>query len=186
VGDFLDWVQVQDGRYEFVDGRIQAMAGGSRAHNDLQIRLIVALAARLEGGPCRVNGPDLLIRTDPVSDRRGRFPDASVECGPPSSERFSDRPCIVVEILSPETELLDRTVKMREYQSLPSLLHYVLAAQDAARVEVYSRQVGGVWLYWVLSGPDAILDLSPPGLQIPLKELYREAVSLPLARGDPR
>jgi Uma2 family endonuclease len=172
VHDFLDWVHRQDGRYEFVDGRVVAMAGGTRAHNDVQVRLIIALGRRLEGGPCRVNGPDLLVRTDPVSDRRGRFPDASVECEPPTHGRLSDRPVAVFEVLSPETELADRGVKMREYLALASLRHYVMLAQDAPLVEVYSRHGAGGWLRRELEGPDAALALDPPGVEIPLRELY--------------
>ena len=172
IEDFLDWVHGQEGRYEFVDGRIVAMAAATCAHNDLQIRLIVTLARQLERTPCRVNGSDLLIRTAPASSRRGRFADASIECDPPTHRRLSDHPAVVFEILSPDTELTDRTVKLREYQAMPSLQHYVLVAQDAPRVEVYSRKDGDAWLYRKLEGDIAVLRLESPGVALPLVELY--------------
>jgi Uma2 family endonuclease len=159
------------------------MAGGTRAHSALQIRLAVMLDARLRDGPCRVHGSDLLIRTDPSSNRRGRFADAVVECVPPAHDRLIDQPAIIFEVLSSETELTDRTVKLREYQSLPSLQHYVLVAQSMKLVEVYSRHESGGWLYHKLESEAAVLRLIPPGIALPLAELYRgildDAVEVP-------
>jgi Uma2 family endonuclease len=169
VEDFLAWLAGQEGRYEFVDGRIVAMAGGSERHNDIQMNLAVAIGSRLRGGPCKVNGPDLLIRTDRPG-RRGRFPDISISCGRENG-RYITRPVVVFEVLSEETELLDRSDKRREYQSLPSLAHYVLVAQDMPRVEVYSRR-GGQWLFTEIEGLDALLPLDPPGIALPLAEIY--------------
>ena len=174
VEEFLGWVHGQEGRFEFVDGRVVAMAGASRTHNDLQVRLIVALARQLDGTPCRVNGSDLLIRTDPAANRRGRFADASVECEPPSHDRLIDRPAVIFQILSPETELTDRATKLREYQAMPSLRHYVLIAQDITLVEVYTRHQGDTWLYNKLESPEAVLVLTAVGVELPLRELYRD------------
>src|SRR5690349_12488527 len=78
VAAFLAWAEVQRERYEFVRGRLVLTAGGSEAQNDIQVNLLSALKARLRGGPCEPNGPDLLVRID---ERTGRFPDASVTCG---------------------------------------------------------------------------------------------------------
>ena len=55
VDDFLAWVERQNERYEFVHGRLVLMAGGSSAHDDIQVNLLAALRARLHGTPCRPN-----------------------------------------------------------------------------------------------------------------------------------
>lgn len=135
---FLAWLERQDERYELAGGRLVLMAGGSAAHNDIQVNLLTALRTRLRGGPCRPNGPDLLLKLD---DRTGRFPDASVTCGE-RGERFVTDPVVLFEILSESTEARDRGEKRREYQRLPSLRHYVLIDQATPRVEVYSRDKG--------------------------------------------
>lgn len=180
IEGFLDWLAGEEGRYEFVDGRIVAMAGGSERHNDIQVNLLLAVGNRLRGGPCKVNGPDLLVRTDRPG-RRGRFPDASISCGRENG-RFITRPLVVFEVLSEETELLDRRDKRREYQALPSLAHYVLIAQDMPRVEAYSRRDGD-WLFTELEGLGAALTLDPPGIAIPLAELYA-GIELEPASGE--
>jgi Uma2 family endonuclease len=99
-----------------------------------------------------------------------RRPDIGISCGRENG-RFITRPVVVVEVLFEETELLDRTDKRREYQSLPSLAHYVLVSQDTPRVEVYSRQ-GGKWLFTEIEGLDATLPLDLPGIELPLAEIY--------------
>jgi Uma2 family endonuclease len=173
VADFLAWAETQRERHEFVRGRVVMMAGGSTAHNDIQVNLIAALRRVLRGTPCRPNGPDLLVRTDA---RTGRFPDASVSCGERGRDHVAD-PVAVFEILSPSTEAEDRGPKRREYQGLPSLRHYVLLSQDAARAELFTRAERG-WLIEDVEGLDAELPLDALGVSLPLAELY-EGVDLP-------
>jgi Uma2 family endonuclease len=148
VDDFLAWVQGQRDRYEFDRGRIVLMAGGSEAHNDIQVNLLAALKRQLRGGPCKPNGSDLLIRID---DRTGRFPDVSVTCGREGGHAIT-KPVAVFEILSPASELADRTTKRRDYQRLGSLRHYMLIAQAAPQIEIYSRRAAtGGSMSWTVS-----------------------------------
>ena len=167
VDDFLAWVEGQRERYEFVAGRLVMMAGDSEDHNDIQINLLTALRQRLRGGPCKPNGSDLLVRID---DRTGRFPDASVTCGR-EGRNYITAPVAVFEILSPATELLDRTGKRRDYQRLASLRHYVMIAQDAPRIEAYTR-TGDGWRFEELEGFEAALALEAFGIELPLAEIY--------------
>jgi Uma2 family endonuclease len=167
IEDFLAWVQGERERYEIVVGRLVMMAGGSEGDNDIQVNLLSSLKQRLRGGPCKPNGSDLLVRID---DRTGRFPDVSVSCGHEGSN-FVTGPVAVFEILSPTTELADRTDKRRDYQRLESLRHYVLIAQDAPRVEIYSR-AGPSWRFEEIEGLDATIPLDALAIAPPLAELY--------------
>lgn len=54
-------------------------------------------------------------------------------------------PRVVVEVLSPSSEAYDRGEKFALYQSLPSVMHYVLAAQDKPSIEMFTRMVDGLW-----------------------------------------
>jgi Uma2 family endonuclease len=168
--EFRAWVHGQEGRYEFVDGRITAMAGASRNHNDIQVNLIGEVRGRLRHGPCRVNGPDLLVKTA-ANGQRGRFPDASVTCEREDDPYLVTKPVVLFEILSPDSETRDRGEKWQEYQTLPSLQHYVLIAQEEMRVEHYRRIETG-WHYQDIRGGEASLHLDPPGVELRLAELY--------------
>jgi Uma2 family endonuclease len=177
VDDFVAWVQGRRERYEFVGGRLVMMAGGSEDHNDIQVNLLAALKRRLRGGACKPNGSDLLVRVD---ERTGRFPDASVTCGR-EGRNYVTAPVAIFEILSPATELLDRTDKRRDYQRLPSLRHYVLIAQDAPRIEAYTRGRRG-WRFQEVEGLDAALALEAFGTELPLAEIY-DGLSFPAPVG---
>lgn len=166
IDDFLAWVERQGERYEFVRGRLVLMAGGSEAHNDIQVNLLSALKTRLRGGPCKPNGSDLLVRLD---DRTGRFPDASITCGREGRNHVT-APVAVFELLSSSTEAVDRGEKRRDYQRLPSLAHYALIDQAAARVEVFSRAEGS-WLFREIEGLGESLR-EAVGVTLPLAELY--------------
>jgi Uma2 family endonuclease len=167
VEDFLAWLEGQSERYEFVGGRLTMMAGGSETHNDIQVNLLTALRQRLRGSACKPNGSDLLVRID---DRIGRFPHASVTCGREGGHSIT-APVAVFEILSPASELPDRTDKRRDYQQLTSLRHYVLIAQDAPRVEIYTRTSRG-WRFEEMEGLGTAIALDALKIVLPLAEIY--------------
>jgi Uma2 family endonuclease len=155
------------------------MAGGSEDHDDIQVNLLAALKRRLRGGPCKPSGSDLMVRIDAHT---GRFPDASITCGR-EGRSFITAPVAIFEILSPATELLDRTDTRREYQRLTSLRHYVLIAQDAPRIEAYTRGRRG-WRFEEIEGLDAVMNLETFGIELPLAEVY-EGLSFPAPLGAP-
>ncbi|MGC8698270.1 MAG: Uma2 family endonuclease, partial [Halothiobacillus sp.] len=68
------------------------------------------------------------------------YPDLVLTCDPDDrDDYFSTRPCLIIEILNPSTERLDRREKLLSYITLHSLQEYILVAQDEPRIEVYRR-----------------------------------------------
>lgn len=80
---------------------------------------------------------------------------------------------LIVEVLSSTTEARDRMEKRLAYQRLPSLKEYVLAAQDAMRIEVY-RRTEERWEVEQFNEHDE-LHLESVGLVVPMVEIYRDA-----------
>jgi Uma2 family endonuclease len=179
LDDFLRFQRGREERYEFVDGRLVAMAGANLRHNDIQANLLLAIGPRLRGGTCRVSGSDTLVKTDRPG-RRGRFPDLTIRCEP-ENDKWVERPLVLIEVLSPETELVDRGPKLQEYRAILSLRHYLLVSQDRPLVEVYSRRGDG-WTYAALDGLEASLHLDPPGIELSLQDVYA-GVAWPTAAG---
>ena len=56
------------------------------------------------------------------------------------------KPCLIVEVLSPSTAMLDRREKLFNYQKLESLQEYVLVSQSEIKVELYRKDQDGGWL----------------------------------------
>ena len=129
--EFLDWVEGQEGRFEFDGAAPVAMTGGTVLHHRLQRRLMRVLGERLDGGPCEPFGPEAAIAT--VGDAV-RFPDAVVSCSPLApAARVIDRPVVVFEILSPGSARVDRIVKLREYGAVASIAIRARGWMDHAR-----------------------------------------------------
>jgi Uma2 family endonuclease len=137
-------------KHEFVDGEIYAMAGGSPRHNALALRIGSALDAGRPSG-CVPFQSDQKVRV--LSTGRTTYPDVSMVCGPielDSADHTGQtitNPVLLVEVLSPSTEDVDRISKRRDYQLIPSLREYVLVSQKQPHVEVYRRNDSGIWEY---------------------------------------
>jgi len=78
---------------------------------------------------------------------------------------------VIVEVLSPTTELYDRGAKFGHYRRLDSLKEYVLVAQNRVLVERFTRQ-GDDWLLSALNDLDDTLRLVSIDCSVPLREIY--------------
>ncbi len=136
-------------KHEFDAGEIIAMAGGSLRHSALCFRIGAAIESTRPPG-CTGFQSDMRLRV--LATGRATYPDVSMVCGPielddaDRSGTTITNPILLVEVLSPSTEEIDRSSKLRDYQRIPSLLEYVLVSQEP-RVEIYCRQPSGLWEY---------------------------------------
>ena len=99
--------------------------------------------------------PDILIRPKHPPLGPGR------EC---------DDIIVACEILSPSTQNRDLRWKRSAYLSLPSVMHYVVIAQDAIEVVAFGREPG---VPEHLTRPEQQVELAALGLAPPLAEIYR-------------
>jgi len=175
LDEYLRRDREEEVRHEFRDGRMVAMADGSRAHSRLKVRLASLLDRRLMGRNCQPYDGDFRIII--VEAGKGYFPDASIFCGPPeSSDGNNDNgtnPTAIFEVLSDSTEDYDRGRKFVAYRRIPALQVYVLISQYEPLVEVYERQSSkDEWLFTAYPGTDAVVPLRPVELEISVHELY--------------
>lgn len=145
--EYLALERAADERHEFANGEIFAMAGGTSNHASVTTSIGAELRIALRKRRCQTRSADMRIHIP--STGRYVYADASVVCGKP---QFKDdkhdtllNPRVIVEVLSPSTEAYDRGDKFAQYRTLPSLMHYVLAAQDKPLVEVFTRLEDGSW-----------------------------------------
>jgi Uma2 family endonuclease len=177
VEDFLTITFAPDMKAELDNGRIRMMAGASRAHDRVQVNLIVALANRLRGSGCRPSASDMGIRTHDMSMR---LPDVTVICGRDGVEddrtRTIDTPEVVIEILSPSTAEHDRQVKVPEYKALPSVETIALIDPETMHMTLWHRVSrdpdGWTELHYVRPTD---LELPSRGLTIPHSEIFARA-----------
>jgi Uma2 family endonuclease len=165
VEEFLAWEAGQAERFEFDGTQPVAMTGASFQHAMVVTRLIGALLPRLRRG-CVPVANDLKV----VTERRVRYPDLAIVCGPVARDADQVAPTVVMEVLSPSTALTDQRVKPVDYASVASIMTYVTWEQDSARATVRRRSTGSA--AEVLEGAGAMLALPEVGIELPVSEIY--------------
>lgn len=159
-------------RHEYVDGEVYVMAGAGEAHNLIAGNVFARLHSFMRGGPCRVFISDMKLRVK--TWKAYYYPDVMVTCDPADNQsHFKERPCLVVEVLSPGTESTDRREKMLAYRTLTSLNEYLLIASDQQKIELYRRDAQGEWQLAVIS-PDQPLQLESVAVSLTLDEIYED------------
>ena len=120
------------------------MAGASSEHNIISLNVAFALRSHLRGKPCQVFVADVKVKVLIADEEIFYYPDVMVTCDPRDTDRYFKRfPKVLIEVLSPETQRVDRREKLSSYMQIETLEEYVLVAQDAMEVTVLCRAMSG-------------------------------------------
>lgn len=184
VDDYLRIERAADDRHIYVDGEIFAMAGESLPHGYITLNLAGLFFNYLRGKPCAAFTKDMKIRSGPLATPMGgrstkgmfSYPDLVIVCGEPEfHDEYEDvilNPTVIVEVLSPSTEVFDRGEKWARFQTWnPTLKDYLLVAQDQPKIEHYERQEVN-WSYAVYQGLEAVVPLRSIDCALKLAEVY--------------
>src|SRR5437762_5686709 len=128
-------------KYEYIDGHIYAMSGGTTDHATIAGNMFAALKAHLRGKTCKAFNSDAKVQ--PSEDENpSYYPDVTVTCDPVDYKRGSTTlrsPRLIVEVLSPSTEYKDRGRKLRDYRACPSLEEYLIISTRYQQAESFYR-----------------------------------------------
>ena len=164
----------KDARYEYLDGEIRMLAGGSPDHSIIIANLTAAIKGSLKGGQCRVYNSDVLLR---LSEKRYVFPDVTISCDERdrNQKEMIRYPRVVVEVLSPTTEAIDRGKKAAYYRASPTIQEYMMVDSEEILVEVHRREEER----WTINTfePGDTITLASLGIQFPIEDAY-EGTSL--------
>jgi Uma2 family endonuclease len=171
AAQYLEWEPQQELRYEYINGEIVAMTGGTIPHNDIAINLLTILLPHVRASGCRINMADVKLCVN--ESGLYYYPDLMVSCHPQDlhARKFIQFPKLIVEVLSPGTADKDRTDKFTDYQSITTLQEYLLISSEKISVECYRRGEGRMWLYYPYTSGDSI-SLESLGISLEIEQLY--------------
>jgi Uma2 family endonuclease len=170
-------------KHEYLDGVIyewngsgpSAMAGGDKRHNLVALNVYTSLRTQLRDGPCAIFVADVKLAT--ADDSAYFYPDVMATCSEAdkASPLLVKEPLLVVEVLSPSTEIFDRRAKFATYQRVASLASYVLVSPEQWMIEVFTRDGG-----WARTPQTAgvhpmytdVVDLGTHGLHLRAAEVF--------------
>jgi Uma2 family endonuclease len=170
VDEYLAFEERSCVRHEFVAGTLIAQAGTSERHNRIALNIANRLMAVTDDGPCRVLMSDVKLR---VADEFVYYPDIMVICDPEDAHPYiKTRPCLLVEVLSPSTEGIDRREKLLAYRRIATLKTYVIVHQDEPRVVRNFSDAKGAWWQEDLVNNGHVL-LTCPQTELQFPHIYR-------------
>jgi Uma2 family endonuclease len=146
--EYLEFDFNAEGRYEYFDGEVFEMSGGSPEHSLLGNRIGRLLANQLDAKGCSVFNSEVQIKVPAMLPYR--YGDVSALCEKPIYEDLGNQKLLVnlsliVEVLSPSTEEFDRDLKFRAYKSIESLREYLLVSQSRKFVVLYTKHNEKFW-----------------------------------------
>jgi len=181
--EYLAWEVQQPIRYEYINGQIFAMTGGTLPHNSIALNLAAMLKTHLRGKGCKVFIADAKVGVS----QQGPFyyPDVMVTCDSrdQTARQVIYHPCLIVEVLSPATERIDQGKKFRNYRRIDTLREYVLIDTETMNVDCYRLNQNDKWELTTYSLEDVPLQetdlevhLTSVALRCPISLLYEDVV----------
>lgn len=173
---YLLLINNSDRQYEYYDGEVRLMAGGTSNHATIALNCGVALDQALgDDTVCRPYVTYKLVRVAPT---KILIPDVVVSCDTADHgvSQIIDSPILVVEVLSKSTEMTDRFVKLALYQAKESIQEIIFISQVIQRVEVFSRSTTD-WIYHQYGAGQGVF-LTSLDIEIEVRQLYRR-LSIP-------
>ena len=176
--DYLCGERVSQEKHEYLAGAIYAMAGTTIGHARIAGNINAGLNTQLRGQKCESFSSEIKVHIQRDAASFYYYPDVVVDCsGAANGLLFAEAPRVIFEVLSPDTERIDRGEKLRNYQSIPTLEAYILVDQYHVAVTIYRRTAEG-WVMEFLTEKTDTLELPGIECRLPLSTIY-ERTGLP-------
>lgn len=183
VEDFLALDRERlDQKYEFRNGQMIAMAGGSNNHTLMIGNVYASIHLHLRKGPCAA-----FVEGTLKVDNDCYMPDIMVTCNEQDltgNKTYIEYPKLVIEVLSPTTEKDDRMDKVWIYTQCLSIQEYILVNWDIMIAQKMTRKGTGEsdWFQWVdrWYHQGESVELETLGLTIPVDDIYEKVILPPL------
>lgn len=170
VDEYLAYEHEEGVRYEYIDGQIYMMSGGTRRHNRIAVNCTSTLNIQLESKPCEVYNSDMRTK---INDMKYLYPDFSIACRnkifSDEKETMLENPVIVAEVLSDYR----RGEKANHYRSLPSLKAYLILDPNKVYARLYTRHDEG-WLLREYQSLTNVIPLDATDCELNLDVVYRD------------
>ena len=176
VAEYLQTEARAGERYEFYNGEIRPMPGGTISHNRITRNVLSELDQIFKNKTgFEIFGSDQKVYLPHYNFYL--YPDAVVVAEKPvSAEQHAHaiiNPLLIIEVLSASTEAYDRQQNFLEFRSLPSFREYVLIRQDAPEILSFFREAPDLWRESSVEGLENPVHFRSVDVVLTLTTLYR-------------
>lgn len=187
--EYIKIEQENNQKYEYYDGFIVAMSGGTLNHARIAKNITSKIDAILEkgGDKCEIFGSDAKLAIEVKNNYV--YPDAMIVCGDVEDSKHQNHaltnPKIIIEVLSKSTKGYDKDGKFLLYMLVPSLEYYVLIEQKEPKIHIYHKiktestqdekdTTKSLWQIETLTGIDKTLSFPTLNIHVPFTDIYRK------------
>jgi len=172
VEEYLQLELESVAHHEYIGGQVYPTITNSENRKIITGNILSRLRGHLLGKSCRVFSSDMKVKIEALEVFY--HPDICVTCDPSDREKlFKTNPCLIVEVISPETERIHRNEKLMNYQQIKGLEEYVLIYQSEKKVDIYRKYNHKTWFLEQFLTKD-IMKLSSVGLEMAIAEIYED------------
>jgi len=175
VEEYFDFLAKSKERYDYHDGEIRMMAGGTGSHSKVKGDTYSYLTFAARDGRCQPFDSDMAVVIPKW--RSYVFPDMSFVCGEEKYEDESElrllNPSLLIEVISESSGDYDRGEKFQKYRSLDSFREYMLIDARRYAVECWYKEDEKIWRMDSAFKRDESVHLHTLNVDLPLEEIYR-------------
>lgn len=179
--EYLELERAAEYKSEYYRGEIFAMSGAKFNHNRIKENLSVAVGLFLKGKSCSSLSSDMRVHIP--ENTLYTYPDILIVCGEPvfQDDRMDTllNASVIIEVLSPSTANYDQGKKFHFYQSMRTMVEYVLIDSQEVGARVHRKGSDGVW--FVSSEAyeiDDSIEITHIGLALKMSELYAQTIGI--------
>lgn len=184
VGQYVEWLDQQDGRYEYDRGTVGMMVNVTAGHAELVWNFVSVLTTQIDVSKYQVFSEAFALHTAESI----RFPDVLVQRRDANRNALrSADPLVIVEVVSQSSLHLDTVVKRDEYLALSTLASYIVASPNNPAADVWIRGEDGRFpdAPLELEGFHGSIELSAIGATLAMADIYRHLKDDPTLDGSP-
>ena len=179
VEEYIQYELEGDIKYEYHNGQIYALAGGTINHGLLCANIYSEIRNELrhKESNCKPLSSEIKLHVKSSKYNSFLYPDTMVICGElEQSDTYKEaikNPVLIVEVLSKSTADYDRGDKFHIYRQIPALQEYVLVEQEKYVVDIhYKNPKSDLWRITRIEGLDSMIHLQSIDVSISMKNLF--------------
>jgi len=176
IDDYLLGEETSEIKHEYLDGQVYAMTGATRKHNLLTMSLSTLLHPRARQRGCQLFASDMKLRIEHRNETYFYYPDLLLTCSQDDQHPlFCTQPCLLIEVISPSSQRIDRREKLFAYSLLPSLREYLIVDQNRMHIDLHRSTEQG-WTH--TSHSQGHIHLDCLDCDISLNDIYADLPEL--------
>jgi Uma2 family endonuclease len=170
--DYLKLEETGEVKHEFYYGKLFEMPGAAVLHNNICLKLFLALYNKLNGLGYQVNVENVKVKIE--NEEIYLYPDILVtrEAFKTMKDYIVHQPVLIAEVLSDSTRKYDSTDKFIQYQKISTLRYYLLVEPEKHVVIFYEKDESGEWSGKTFTEMDEVISLPFFQTQLTLGAIY--------------